>query len=57
MKLTCEITKTLYGCNPNGTQIALQEGDEVYLKLDLPHMDLWDKEKWIRQYPDGWVRG
>jgi hypothetical protein len=20
-------------------------------------MNLWDKEKWIQEYPDGWVKG
>lgn len=57
MKFTCEIIKTLYGYNDDGTLVALQEGEEVYLKLDLQHMDLWDKERWIQEYPNGWVRG
>lgn len=57
MKFTCEIIKTLYGYNDDGTQVTLQEGKEVYLKLDLQHMDLWNKERWIQEYPNGWVRG
>lgn len=57
MKFTCETIRTLYSYNDDGTQVALQEGAEVYLKLDLQHMDLWNKEKWMREYPGGWVRG
>lgn len=57
MKFTCETITTLYGHNDDGAAVALQEGDEVYFKLDLPHMDLWDKERWIQEYPNGWVRG
>ena len=57
MKFDCEIIKTLYGYNDDGTRVVLQEGDEVYLQLDLPNMDLWDKGKWLREYPNGWVRG
>lgn len=57
MKFVCETITTLYGHNDDGTSIALQSGSEVYLKLDLPHMDLWDKKRWLREYPDGWVRG
>lgn len=57
MNFTVEITKTLRITNDDGLLAILQEGDEVYLKLDLSHMNLWDKEKWIQKYPDGWVRG
>jgi hypothetical protein len=57
MKFTCETTTILYAHNNNGAAIALQYGDEVWLKLDLPNMDLWNKEKWLREYPNGWVRG
>ena len=57
MKFTCETITTLYGYNNDGTLIALKEGDEVYLKLDLPHMDVWDRKRWMQEYPKGWVRG
>ena len=57
MKFTVEITKTLHGYNADGSKVALQEGDEAYFKIDLSHMNLWDKEKWIQTYPDGWVKG
>jgi hypothetical protein len=57
MKFDVEIIKNLYGCNDDGMKIVLSEGDEVYLKLDLEHMNLWDKEKYMQKYPDGWVRG
>lgn len=57
MKFDVEIIKNLYGCNDDGTKVVLSEGDEVYFKLDLEHMDLWDKEKYMQKYPDGWVRG
>lgn len=57
MKFTCEITKVLYGYNSNGEKVALQEGDEVYLKLDLYNMDLTWRDEWINKYPDGWVKG
>lgn len=57
MKFTVEITKTLHGYNAEGSKVALSVGDEVYLKLNLPHMNLWDKDKWIQKYPDGWIKG
>lgn len=56
MKFDVEITKTLHGYNAEGSKVALSVGDEVYLKLDLPHMKIWDQEKWIQRYPDGWIK-
>jgi hypothetical protein len=57
MKFDFELIKNLHGCNDDSTKVVLSEGDEVYLKLDLEHMDLWDKEKYMQKYSDGWVRG
>lgn len=57
MKFDFKVVKTLYGCNDDGTKVVLSEEDEIYLKLDLEHMDLWDKEAEIQKYPDGWVKG
>ena len=57
MKFTVEITKTLRITNDDGLLAILQEGDEVYLKLDLPNMDLTFPDEWIGKYPDGWVKG
>lgn len=56
MNFTVEITKTLRITNNDGFLAILQEGDEVYLKLDLPHMNLWDKENFIQRYPSGWIK-
>ena len=57
MKFTYEVVKSLRAVNDDGTLAILQEGDEVYLKLDLPYMNLYDKDKWIVLYPDGWIKG
>jgi hypothetical protein len=57
MKFTIETIKTLHGYNANGSKVAISEGDEVYLKLNFPHMNLSDPERWIQTYPDGWVKG
>lgn len=57
MKFTYETIQTLYGYNDDGTQVALQRGDEVYLKLDWANMDLSFPDEWIQKYPDGWVKG
>lgn len=57
MKLDFELIKALHGYNPDGTKFILSDGDEVYLKLDLEHMDLYDTEEWVRKYPDGWIKG
>ena len=57
MKFDVEITKTLRITNDCGLLAILKEGDEVYLKLDLPNMNLSDKEHYMQKYPDGWVRG
>lgn len=56
MNFAVEITKTLRITNDDGLLAILQEGDEVYLKLDLPHMKIWDQEKWIQRYPNGWIK-
>jgi hypothetical protein len=57
MKFDFELIKELHGCNPDGTKFILSEGDEVYLKLDLVHMKLYDNEEWIQKHPDGWIKG
>lgn len=56
MKFTVEITKTIHGYNAEGSKVALTEGDEVYIKFDLSHMKIWDQEKWIQRYPNGWIK-
>ena len=57
MKFDFELIKNLYGCNDDGTKVVLSEGDEVYLKLDLPNMDLTWLDEWMNKYPDGWIKG
>ena len=56
MKFDVEITKTLRITNDDGLLAVLQEGDEVYLKLNFPKMNLWYKERWTQQYPNGWIK-
>ena len=56
MKFDVEIIKTLHGYNADGSKVAISEGDEVYIKFDLPNMKLYDKEDWLRRYPDGWIK-
>lgn len=57
MKFEVEFTKTLKTVNSKGEVCILSEGDEVWLKLDFAHMNLYDHKAYIKRYPDGWVKG
>ena len=57
MKFTVEITKTLRITNDDGLLAILQEGDEVYLKLDFLNMKVWNLDWYTQRYPDSWIKG
>ena len=57
MKFEFEMIKTLRATNSKGELCVIGEGDELWLKLELNRMDLYNKEFFLKKYPDGWVKG
>ena len=57
MKFEFEIVKTLRTTNSKGELCVIGEGDELWLKVDFPSVNLYDHQSYIRRYPDGWVKG